>query len=680
MKLFLVLSTIRDNLAAFRVIDPLKNINQYLNSGSIQRKHFVQPRTIPYLFEESVRKYAGNILMWEKWGDKYVGTTYREIHESVCQCAAGLLHLGIRKGDRLALIAEGRNAWVISELGMLYTGAINVPLSVKLNELSEIKFRLAHSGCRMIFVSANQLGKIRAIEPDLPELEKIIILDPQDSYEEDELAFDELLMLGKAYLTDHPSAFDQAWQGVGEHDAANICYTSGTTADPKGVILTHRNYTANVEQASALLPIPDYYCSLLILPWDHCFGHTACIYTLIRNGAAMAAVQIGKTGLETLKNIPINIKETRPHFLLSVPALAKNFRKGIENGIKEKGPKVEKLFQKALNVAYEYNADGWNRGKGWRKLSRPLYLLFDRLIFSKIRESFGGRLEFFIGGGALLDIDLQRFFYAIGIPMFQGYGLTEATPIISANVPLKHKLGSSGSVVNNLEIKISDENGNALSTGHHGEIVIRGENVMAGYWKNERATNETIRNGWLHTGDLGYMDEDGFLYVLGRDKSLLIGSDGEKYSPEGIEEALAAHSDYIDQIMLYNNQSPYTVALIVPNKEALLRRLHSDNLSCHTTEGQDAVLRQIETDIQAFKSGGAQAGMFPDRWLPSAVAVLGEGFTEQNRFLNSTMKMVRGKITEFYQNRIDYLYTPEAKNICNAHNRMIIRRFEEHQE
>ncbi len=640
----------------------------------------MQPRTIPYLFEESVRKYPANILMWEKKGDQYAGITYEDIRDSVYQFAAGLLHLGIRKGDRLALIAEGRNAWVISELGIFYAGAINVPLSVKLNELSEIKFRLAHSGCRMVIVSAGQLGKIRDIEADLPELEKIIVLDPQNSYREDEIPFKKVLNWGTEYLKNNRSVFEQSWQSVEEKDPANICYTSGTTADPKGVILTHRNYIANVEQASSLLHIPDYYTSLLILPWDHCFGHTACIYTLMRNGASMASVQLGKTLLETLKNIPVNIKETRPHFLLSVPALAKNFRKSIETAIKERGPKVERLFQKALSVAYEYNAEGWNRGKGRRMFRRPLYALYDRIIFSKIRQSFGGRLEFFVGGGALLDIELQRFFYAIGIPMYQGYGLTEATPIISANVPLKHKLGSSGSIVRDLEIKICDEKGNALPVGEHGEIVVRGENVMAGYWKNEKATRETIRDGWLFTGDLGYMDEDGFLYVLGRDKSLLIGSDGEKYSPEGIEEALVSHSDYIDQIMLYNNQSAYTVALIVPNKDAILRLLRPHNLSCHTEEGQDAALRRIESDIQDFKTGGKYAGMFPERWLPAAVAILGEGFTEQNRFLNSTLKMVRGKITEFYRDRIDYLYTSEAKNICNPHNRTIIRRCEEHQE
>ncbi|NIA29868.1 MAG: AMP-binding protein, partial [Actinobacteria bacterium] len=362
---------------------------------------------------------------------------------------------------------------------------------------------------------------------------------------------------------------------------------------------------------------------------------------------------------------------------LSVPALAQNFRKNIEKGIRQKGPKVEKLFQRALKNAYAYNADGWSRGKGLRFLRKPLLLFFDKILFSKIREGFGGRLEFFIGGGALLDIELQRFFYAIGIPMFQGYGLTEAAPIISVNVPKRHKLGSSGTLVKNLELKICDDNGKEVPVGEEGEIVVKGENVMAGYWKNEKATRETIRDGWLYTGDIGYLDQDRFLYVLGREKSLLISSDGEKYSPEGIEEAMVSHSNYIDQVMLYNNQSPYTIALIVPNREALVRWLEENNLACHSKEGQKAALKLLQEQIDQFKEDGQYAGQFPTKWLPSAFAVLGEGFTEQNRFLNSTLKMVRSRIAEFYKNRMDYLFTPEGKDIFNHQNLTIILRLEE---
>jgi len=401
---------------------------------------------------------------------------------------------------------------------------------------------------------------------------------------------------------------------------------------------------------------------------------TQLAFTLMNNGASMACVQQGKSPLETLKNVPINIKEVRPTFLLSVPALAKNFRKNIESGIKSKGKLIEKLFYKGLKVAYEYNGDGWDKGKGKRALLKPIYMFYDKLIFSKIRKNFGGRLEFFIGGGALLDKELQHFFYALGMPMLQGYGLTEAAPVISANVPKKHKLGSSGSVVQDLEIKICDSDGKELPIGEKGEIVVKGENVMAGYWKNEEATKETIKDGWLHTGDLGYLDEDGFLYVLGRFKSLLIGSDGEKYSPEGIEEALTEKSIYIDQVMLYNNQSPYTIALIVPNKESILRWLKENKLSHETIEGQRAVVKLIDDEISKFKTGGIYAGEFPERWLPSTFAILGEAFTEQNKFLNSTLKMVRNKITEFYKNRIDYLYTNEGKDIFNHQNFTIISR------
>ena len=631
-------------------------------------------RTLPRMFEESVAKYPNNVMMWEKKHDKYEPTTYSEMRDLIYKFAAGLYELGLRKDERAALISEGRNDWVMSELGVLYIGAVNVPISVKINEPHDLKFRLEHSGTKFVIVSGFQLHKIREIKNDLPELEKTIVLDEVGDLQADEITRDEVLALGEKFLEENKEKFNEMWQSIKENDYANISYTSGTTAEPKGIILTHRNYTANVEQATALLPIPEWYCSLLILPWDHSFAHTAGVYTLMKNGASMASVKAGRTALETLKNIPQNIKETRPVFLLSVPALAKNFRKNIEKQIAAKGEKAQKLFETALRIAYDYNKEGYNKGKGLSKAKLPLLKLFDKILFSKIREGFGGRLEFFIGGGALLDIELQRFFYAIGIPMYQGYGLSEASPIISANVPAQHKLGSSGKPVVNLELKIVDEDGNEVPTGEKGEIIVKGENVMAGYWKNPKATEEALKDGWLHTGDMGYVDEDGYLYVLGRFKSLLIGNDGEKYSPEGIEEALTDTSPFIEQVMLYNNQNPYTIALIYPNKEALIKAVEEKGLSIKDEEGQKAALEILQNEINKFKRGGEFEGMFPERWLPSTFAVLGEGFTEENKFLNSTLKMVRSKITDYYKPRIEYLYTSEGKNIFNEHNRNIIAR------
>ncbi len=633
--------------------------------------------TLPMLFENSVKKYPNNILMKEKRNGKYVGTTYKEMQPLVHNFAAGLLTMGLQKGERVALISEGRNDWVMSELGIVYVGGINVPISVKIDELNDLKFRLAHSGCKFVIVSKTQLDKIRKIEVDLPELEKIIVLDEVEELKKNEISRNQVLALGENYLKENSKMFTELWQSISNNDYANICYTSGTTADPKGIILTHRNYTSNIEQANAVIPVPEYYSSLLILPWDHSFAHTVGIYFLMKNGASMASVEIGKTPLETLKNIPKNIKETQPVFLLSVPALAKNFRKNIENGIKAKGPKVTKLFKKALKLAYDYNGNGFNKGKGLKKLKLPILKFYDKILFSKIRQGFGGKLEFFFGGGALLDIELQKFFYALGIPMYQGYGLSEASPIISANVPATHKMGSSGKIIKNLEVKIVDSEGRELPIGEKGEIICKGENVMAGYWKNEKATAETIKDGWLYTGDMGYFDKDGFLYVLGRFKSLLIGSDGEKFSPEGIEEAIVDQSPYIEQIMLYNNQSPYTIALLFPNKAALIHEIKNRGFSIESEEGQNEVTKIIEEEINKYKKNGEFAGMFPERWLPAAIGILGEGFTEQNKFLNSTLKMVRGKITEFYMNRIEYLFTGEGKQINNKQNLHILSHWED---
>jgi long-chain acyl-CoA synthetase len=386
-------------------------------------------------------------------------------------------------------------------------------------------------------------------------------------------------------------------------------------------------------------------------------------------GASIASVQAGKTPLETLKNLPKNIKEIRPYLLFSVPAIAKNFKKSIEKTVRAQGPVAELIFKLALKVAYTYNGNGWDRGKGFKILLKPLLSFFDFLLFRKIREGFGGRLEFFIGGGALLDIEFQHFFYAIGIPMMQGYGLTEASPFISSNSVRRHKLGSSGFLVADLELKICDEQGKALLTGEKGEIVVKGDNVMAGYWKNEEATRETLKNGWLHTGDLGFMDQDGFLYVLGRFKSLLIADDGEKYSPEGMEEAFCSQSRFIEQCMLYNNQNVYTIVLVVPNRDAIQHYLAEKGINPHALEGQQAALRKIERELQEYRAGNKYGTMFPQRWLPAAIGVLEEAFTEENHLLNFQLKTIRGRIVDKYAHRISQLYSPAGKIIDNEMNR-----------
>ena len=627
--------------------------------------------TIIDFVEKYVARYSKNPFLWEKNLDSGVWepTTYEETLAKAKRIAAGLMALGVQKGEKISYLSEGRDLWVIGELGVLYAGAVNVPLSIKLGETNDLVFRVKHSDSKYIITSKFQLPKIRTILPECPMVEKVIIFDEVTDKQDNEMYLSEIIEMGDKFLAEHEDMFIQRYKSIGPDDYANISYTSGTTADPKGILLTHRNYTANVEQAHSVIGVDETDRMLIILPLDHCFAHVAGFYTMMSYGASFGTVPSGKSGKEALRNISPSIQELKPHVMLSVPTLAKNFKKSIEGSIAKKGPVVEKLYNFALKNAIAYNKEGYNKGTEFVDIFRkPLMLLFDKIIFKAVRQGLGGNMKFFVGGGALLDIDLQRYYYAIGIPMYQGYGLSEATPIISANSPAKHIFGSSGKIVSPMEIKILDADGVEQPYGSKGEICIKGENVMAGYWKNPKSTADTIVDGWLHTGDMGYMRDAEMLYVVGRFKSLLIAADGEKYSPEGIEENLVESSKYIDGALLHNSQDPYTIALITPNKEALKAYAKELGLDPSTKEAKVKMLELLQDEVNMYRKGGRHFGEFPERWLPAAVCVLPEPWTEQNHFLNSSMKVVRGRVEEAYKENMAFAYTPEGKNIVNDMN------------
>ncbi|MDG5800370.1 AMP-binding protein [Marinilabiliaceae bacterium ANBcel2] len=630
-------------------------------------------------FEERVKKYGENPLVFEKPDREFKATSYKEVLSSVKEYAAALINIGLKKGDRVSLLSEGRTDWLIAELAILYSAAINVPLSTKLEEENDLIFRINHSESKFIIVSPFQLPKIRKIKERLTSTKKIIVFDNYDhstfETDKDEISWREFSKKGKAHLNENYNSVTERRNSINPNDTANISYTSGTTADPKGIMLTHRNYTANVEQAFSFINIPSSYRTLIVLPWDHAFAHTAALFAFMNRGASIAAVQTGKTTNETLKNFAQNIGEIKPHVLMSVPAIAKNFRKKIETAIAQKGKIAWLLYKTALKYAVWYNGTGDNRAHGVKKLTKPLYTLFDKIIFKSIREGFGGNLQFFIGGGALLDIDLQKFFYAIGIPMYQGYGLSEAAPIISANTPLYHKLGSSGKVVQNLQIRICDTEGNDLKPMQPGEIVVKGENVMPGYWRNPEATKESLRDNWLFTGDLGYLDNQGYLYVQGRFKSLLISHDGEKYSPEGIEEAVTDHCPLIEQIMLHNNQSPKTTAVVVPSTETIAKLKNRKKEQLTIEELSNIILKEINKELSMFQRGGKYEAMFPQRWLPASIFIAPQPFTQDNKMLNSSLKIVRREIEEGYKNEIEKLYGSEGKTINSKINLLNIKNY-----
>ena len=626
--------------------------------------------TIIEFVEKYVAKFSENPFLWEKNLDtnQWEPTTYAETLSMAKRIAAGLMALGVEKGDKISYLSEGRNMWVIGELGVLFAGAVNVPLSIKLEETNDLVFRVKHSDSKYVITSKFQLPKIRKILPECPMVEKIIVFDEIADMQDNEMYIGQIIEMGDKFLAENEDKLVERYRSIGPDDYANISYTSGTTADPKGILLTHRNYTANVEQAHSVIGVDEHDRMLIILPLDHCFAHVAGFYTMMSYGASIGTVPSGKSGKEALRNIPSSIKEFKPHVMLSVPTLAKNFKKSIETTIKKSGKTVERLYNFALNNAIKYNKEGYNKGGFFHWWRKPLMLLFDKIIFKKVRQGLGGNMKFFVGGGALLDIDLQRYYYAIGIPMYQGYGLSEATPIISANSPKKHIFGSSGKVVSPMEIKILDADGVEQPFGVKGEICIKGENVMAGYWKNPKSTADTIVDGWLHTGDMGYMRDAEMLYVVGRFKSLLISADGEKYSPEGIEENLVESSKYIDGAILHNSQDPYTIALITPNKEALKAYAKELGLDPETKEAKEKMLELLQEEVNMYRKGGRMFGAFPERWLPAAVCVLPEPWTEQNHFLNSSMKVVRGRVEEAYKANMKFAYTPEGKNIVNDMN------------
>lgn len=614
--------------------------------------------TIIDFVNEYVDKYQNDTYLREKVNGVWTETSFIKTRDEARLIAAGFMSLGLNKGDKVSLLAEARPMWVITEFGILFAGGVDVPLSYKLESDYDLTFRINHSDSRFIVASEMEIEKVRRVIAQCPAIEKVIVMD-DIPLQEGEIYLKDVREAGVKFIEEHPGELEARMASVGPDDYANISYTSGTTADPKGILLTHRNYTANVAQGASVISIDRGDIMLIILPMDHCFAHVAGLYTMMSYGGSIATVP-GKTPQAQLRNIIPTMKEIKPQVMLTVPAISRSFKKAIENGVKAKGKTTAKLYNIALKNARAYYKDYYNQGGAqfWRK---PFVKLFDKIIFSKIRETFGGKMKFCVGGGALLDIELQRYFCAIGMPTFQGYGLSEATPIICSNAPGFARFGSSGRIVSPMECTIRDDENRILPNGQTGEIVIKGENVMAGYWKNPEATAETIVDGWLHTGDRGYIckEDPRYLYVTGRFKSLLISSDGEKYSPEGYEDNLAVVSKYIDNVILHNNQSPYTIVLVVPNKEALRAAAPGD---------KEAQLRLIQADVDSYRKGGIRAGRFPEKWLPTAIVVCEEPFTEKNGLVNSTGKVVRGKVEKHFEKRIEYAYTPEGKQLINPQN------------
>ncbi|MCY1153175.1 MAG: AMP-binding protein [Sphaerochaetaceae bacterium] len=624
-------------------------------------------RTIVQMLSLAAEKYGTRAYTTKKIDGNWIACSFAQTQIITDNIAACLLKKGMKPEDKVSILSEGSSQWVNIELAVLKARGISVPLSIKLTE-SEIAFRVNHSESTMIAVSHNTIEKVAKAFNDFDHKVVLVYLGNDDDRikevstkmkwkkNQDFVIYDELNNEGKLILENNPDIVENSVKEINENDVINICYTSGTTGNPKGIMLTHLNYWANSHDAVKLFELPDAtFETLIVLPVDHSFAHTVGIYTAFLRGITLHFVDSGKTNASIIRNFPKNLKEVNPIFMMTVPSISGSFMKKMRQEIHKKGGIVEKIFNNGLQAGITRNGDGFNKPKGFIRVKTFFpYFLANILIFKKLRAVFGSRIKYCVGGGALLEAKQQHFFAAIGAPIFQGYGLTEAAPIISSNSPKSYKFGTSGRVAPSIECKIVKDDGTQAKVNEKGEIVIKGDNVMKGYFKNEKASEEVLRDGWLFTGDLGYFDEDGFLVVTGRAKALLISKEGEKYSPEEVEEVMYNNVDIINQLLVYNDHRPSTTALVTLQEENVKALIKANSI----TDAKGA----YDLIIKTIKSYEAKAESVPTMWHPARFAIIEKPFSEDDGLVNSTMKLVRYKTVEFYRERLELLYSDPDEN------------------
>jgi len=625
-------------------------------------------RTVLEMLSTAAEIFRSNIYVSDKTDNGWQGLTFYQVEKNSSHLASGFICAGVSQGDRIAIISEGCSRWIVTEYAILKSRAVSVPLSVKL-QAEELIFRMEHSGTKYVVVSKNCFQKVLQMKEKLLALGiRVIYLDAKDAQSElykeeipDLLFYDDLIKDGQSYYLEHSGELTSRISSIEESDVVTICYTSGTTGNPKGIMLTHLNYWANSHDAVQFFRLENNLTTLVILPLDHSFAHTIGFYCATLCSIKLCFVD-ARGGLRNqLKNILPNIQEVEPDFILSVPAITGNFMKKIKDSISQKGKFTDKLFRLGLKCGITYFGDGFKKPSVIKRaLNYPVYSFVDKIIFSKIRKIFGKNFKFFIGGGAMLEIKQQQFFNCIGSPVMQGYGLSEASPIISVNQRHRHRFGSSGGVLSGIDCKIMNSEGKELPQGEKGYITIKGLNVMKGYFNNQKATDEVISSdGYLNTGDLGFIDKDGFLYVTGREKALLISADGEKYSPEEIEDAIVNCSEFIYQCVLYNDHNKYTSALITLDKQRI-----KNYALAHKITSSEKMLEVLKRSFYNFTRDSAYKNSFPTQWIPSVFNIVEEEFSQQNQMVNSTMKIVRFKVIQNYKSVIEKMYTKDGKNDC----------------
>jgi long-chain acyl-CoA synthetase len=582
------------------------------------------PLTLPDLLARSARLFGPREVLGTRAGRRFDWIHYRDLDALVKRATNGLLALGLERGDRVAIVANNRVEWVVLAFAVHALGGVYVPM-YEAQAASEWEFILADARVRMVFsAGASASATLREMRARLPALERVLTLDVggDDSYED-------LLARGAAG-TDENSP-----PGPRPEDLATLIYTSGTTGLPKGVMLSHQNITSNVVGASQRFDFGPSDRSLAFLPWAHAFGQTAELYSLLYVGASMAIC-------DDTTQITNLLGRVRPTVLIAVPRVFNRVYEGVQKQLLSRPFPLRKLVEFGMAAAAKAR-----RGASLNLPERAAFALSDRLVFSKVRERMGGRLRFVVSGSAALSPKVAEFIDALGIDVFEGYGLTEASPVVSANYPGHHKIGSVGPAFPFITIGIDRTvTGDPLI----GEILVSGPNVMLGYHQRPEETAAVLTSeGALRTGDMGYLDGDGFLHITGRIKEQYKLENGKYVVPSPLEEQLKL-SPYVQNVMLYGENKPYNVALVVPDPAAVSSWANARGRRGGDPLRDPDLKRLISAELES------QAAGFKSYEKPRDVLLIGEDFTQENGLLTPSLKLKRRKVLEKYRASLDGLY------------------------
>ncbi len=595
-------------------------------------------QSLAEMFMDVCNKYPEKTGMMYKSEGEFHSITFSEIQDTTFKLAAGLHSLGVRKGDRVLILSENRKEWAFTDYANQLLGAITVPIYATLLP-RHIEYIINNCEGKVIVLSGHhQLEKIQEIRDKLPHLQHIILMDGEAP--EDVISWEAILEKGKENLQKNPDLIETTSREVQRDDLASIIYTSGTTGVPKGVMLTQGNFLSNVEGAIQVIPVNNQDTFLSFLPLSHVFERMAGHFLPFHVGATIAYA-------ESIETVAENLQEVHPTIMTSVPRFFEKVYARVMESLEEGSPLKKKIFLWAIEVgkqALVYK----QKNLPLKGMLKRKHNLANKLVYSKLRERVGGRIRMFISGGAPLSREINEFFNAAGLTLLEGYGLTETSPVISVNRLDKFKIGSVGLPLPNVEVKIAED----------GEILTRGPHVMKGYYKNEEETRETIEpDGWLHTGDIGYLDKEGFLFITDRKKNIIVTSGGKNVAPQAIENLLIT-SRYIEQSVVIGDKRKYCSALIVPNMDNLKAFAKEKGISY---ANEDELLQKEEIQVLIRQEIDNVSTDLASYETIKKFRLIKTPFSIEAGDLTPTLKVKRNVVEQKYKDLIDEMYAEDER-------------------